>query len=139
MKLPNVVARIRVLLAEDDTLNGLLTTRVLESLKCVCEVAFTGKQAVDMFSRFTYDLVLVSCELPDLDIREVVDRMREAESDQERTPILALRFPDTPAPSTTSEPNSIDDYLDKPVMLRALKEKIRNFGLATRLSIDVPN
>jgi signal transduction histidine kinase len=83
----------RILLAEDNVVNQKVAARVLEKEGFVVDVASDGRQAVDAWRRGTYDLILMDCQLPQLDGYEATREIRREEREigsVSRVPIIAL-------------------------------------------------
>jgi signal transduction histidine kinase/DNA-binding response OmpR family regulator len=83
----------RVLLVEDNPVNQELAQHMLEFLGCRCTVAGDGKVALEALAQDAYDIVLMDCQMPDMDGFEATAaiRVREAsKSEEPRLPIVAL-------------------------------------------------
>lgn len=82
-----------VLLVDDNKINLLVTGKILESLNVSCDTAQGGEQGIKaLFSDKNYSLVLLDCEMPDIDGFEVSQQWRafEKEHGLKRTPVVAL-------------------------------------------------
>jgi len=84
--------RIRVLVAEDNSVNQLVAVRLLERLGCRVDVAGNGAEAVQMATRLPYSLIFMDCHMPEMDGFEatVEIRRRESELGLAAMPIVAL-------------------------------------------------
>ena len=112
---------LAILLVEDNIINQKLAARLLEKMGCSVDIANDGVDAVDMFSRGSYDLVFMDCQMPNMDGFEATTRMREMESDT-RTPIIALTANSLPEDRARSYKVGMDEFLTKPI----IKEKLQN-------------
>jgi CheY-like chemotaxis protein len=85
-------AKARVLIAEDNLINQEVAREVLTRAGFVCDVVADGGAAVEAVQRNTYDLVLMDCQMPELDGFEATRLIREAEAREggPRLPVLAL-------------------------------------------------
>jgi CheY-like chemotaxis protein len=70
---------LRVLVAEDNPVNQKLATKVLEKFGCRVEMAVDGKQAVEKWREAGYDLILMDCQMPELDGYEATALIRRLE------------------------------------------------------------
>ncbi len=68
-----------VLLAEDNPVNQDVAVNMLESLGCRVDVAADGPEVLDRLSRRTYDLVLMDCQMPQMDGFETTRLIRQRE------------------------------------------------------------
>lgn len=72
-------ASCRILLVEDNAVNQALSKAMLEYLGCRTDVAGNGREALEAFSRADYDLILMDCQMPEMDGYEVTRAIREQE------------------------------------------------------------
>jgi PAS domain S-box-containing protein len=114
----------RVLLAEDNIVNREVAALMLERLGCRVDVATTGKDAVEMITRFPYDLVFMDCLMPEMDGFEATDEIRELESGTRHVPIIAMTGLAMEGDRERCFEAGMDDYLCKPVTLKALQTKL---------------
>ena len=58
---------MKVLVAEDNAINMSIARRFLQKWGIEVKEAYNGKQAVELFSQHTFDLVLIDLEMPEMD------------------------------------------------------------------------
>src|SRR4051812_23054122 len=80
----------RILVAEDNPVNQQVAVRMLEKLGCRADVAANGREAVSLHGAQTYDLVLMDCQMPELDGYLATAQIRAAETSSRHTPVIAL-------------------------------------------------
>ncbi len=121
-----------VLLVEDNSVNQEVNTELLASLGCTVELATTGWEAIAAFERGRYDLILMDCQMPELDGLEATKRIREQEAlagADSRTPIVALTAHAFEEHRQRCFAAGMDDYLTKPLtmdmLIAALKRWVR--------------
>lgn len=98
----------------------------LDALACRSTVANNGEQALTHFARAEFDMVLLDCDLPDIDGYTVVQRMRNDERLQQRshTPIIAISASSGDVHRQRCFDNGMDGVLCKPLRLEELRQMI---------------
>jgi|GEM_PF-3005873 len=116
----------RVLLAEDNPVNQEMAKAMLAMLGCRVDVAVNGLEALKLFKRGGYDLILMDCMMPEMDgytaVREI--RLLEEAIGKSRIPILALTANAMQDDRERCLAAGMSDYLAKPVLLEALRDKL---------------
>lgn len=114
---------LRVLLADDNAVNQLLATRMLEKLGCAVQVAMNGREAVEQWRRGDFDVVFIDVQMPEVDGFEATRMIRDAEDGSgaaARTPIVAMTAHALADDRERCMAAGMDVYLPKPVSLAAL-------------------
>ncbi len=111
-----------VLLAEDNEINQLVAIGMLKSLGCRVNIATNGHEAIEAFRQTAYDLVLMDCQMPEMDGFETTKVLREHEHSMNRpsTPIIALTAHATAQDRAECLAAGMDDYLSKPYIQEEL-------------------
>lgn len=123
-------ARCRVLLAEDNPVNRMVATEMLEVLGCAVTSAGNGEEALQCWRDAAYDLVFMDCQMPTMDGMEATRRMRAAERQQAsgaHTPIVALTANALPSDRLDCLAAGMDDHLAKPFSIAELDERISHW------------
>ena len=114
----------RVLVAEDNPVNQQVAVAQLARLGLHVELAGDGNAALAALERANYDLVLMDCQMPELDgyaaTREL--RRREAQRGGRRLPVVAMTANAVIGDREMCLAAGMDDYLSKPVRAEALGE-----------------
>jgi CheY-like chemotaxis protein len=116
-----------LLLAEDDPLNADIASRTLAKMGCRVAVASDGLIAARMWEEGDFDLILMDCEMAEMDGFEASRHIREREkqSNRRHTPIVALS---AHAPGEIRQrclAAGMDDVLAKPFREALLKDMLR--------------
>ena len=118
---------LHVLLAEDNATNQLLAVRMLEKLGCRVEVAKNGREAVAACRRQAYDLVLMDCQMPELNGYEATQMIRE-DAVGGSVPIVALTANAVSGERERCLRVGMDDFLSKPFKPAELRRVLARWG-----------
>jgi CheY-like chemotaxis protein len=121
--------RLEVLLVEDNLVNQKLAVRLLERLGCDVDVAVSGPEALRRLGDRDYDLVLMDCQMPEMDGYETTRRIREKERASRRTPIVAITANAMESDLEKCIESGMDSYLTKPIDLLKLREALETWGI----------
>jgi PAS domain S-box-containing protein len=129
--------RLRILLAEDNVVNQRIAQAQLKRLGFLVDTFANGRGAVEAFSKTHYDLVLMDCQMPEMDGFEATTFIRGLESAGQRIPIVALTANAMHGDRERCVNAGMDDYLTKPTEIAELGRVIEQWtsGLAMSPSI----
>ncbi|MBQ0799213.1 MAG: response regulator [Porticoccaceae bacterium] len=114
---------IKVLLAEDTDVNQEVALVMLESLGCSATLVENGKQALEACRANEYDIVLMDCQMPEMDGYEVTRAIRELEkedSSASKLIVVALTANVIEGDKEACLAAGMDDYMSKPFNLEDL-------------------
>ena len=112
----------RVLVADDNEINQVVACKFLQKLGCQVEVARTGREAVEAITRTAYDIVLMDCEMPEMDGYEATREIRRREEGAlNHLPIMALTGHASDEDAQKCRQAGMDKVVTKPLTLPALR------------------
>ena len=127
---------LRILVAEDNPVNQLLATRLLEKRGHRVVIAATGREALVTLETESFDLVLMDVQMPEMDGLEAVAALREKEKgkgDGMHQPVIALTAHAMKGDQERCLAAGMDGYLTKPIRPQEL-DAILEAYVARRIS-----
>ncbi len=117
---------LRVLVAEDNAVNQTIVAAMLRSLGHRATLVSTGRAALDALSRDEFDLVLMDCNMPELDGLEATRLLRAGNSGalDARIPVIALTANAMEGDRENCLAAGMNDFVAKPVTIATLRQAI---------------
>jgi signal transduction histidine kinase/CheY-like chemotaxis protein len=119
--------RQRVLVAEDNLVNQKLTLKILEKLGYMGKAVASGIEAVRATEIEDYDVVLMDCQMPEMDGFQATAEIRRRETEGRRLPIIALTANAMKGDQEKCIEAGMDDYVSKPISLKDLANALRRW------------
>ncbi len=129
-----------VLLAEDNPVNQEVALYMLENLGCRVDTVSTGREAVEAAAHTVYDLILMDCQMPDMDGFAATRAIKadEPAAAQNSLPIIAVTAHAMQGDREECLAAGMDDYLSKPFTLEELHATLARWLPQTRESATPP-
>ncbi len=120
--------RYRILLAEDDTANKFLIESLLQADKYMITPANNGEEAVELFKRMEFDLILMDVKMPLLDGESATKLIREIEAEKGRkqTPIIGVTAQTLVGNKDSFLKSGMTDVIFKPFVNNSFIRRINN-------------
>ncbi len=126
-----------ILLAEDNPINQMVAQHQLEDLGTQVDIAENGNEVLEAMAQKQYDLILMDCQMPDMDGYETTRQIRQQESESGyRIPIVALTAHAFGHDRERCMAAGMDDYLSKPYDRRDLANVLKRWLHPEGSSLD---
>lgn len=115
---------VRVLLVEDNDINRLYAKSILQTWKCITDIAENGLIAIEKLKNNAYDVILMDVQMPVMDGYEATKAIRMMPHPVGSTPIVALTANATKIDVEKCLVAGMNDYLSKPFTPEDLYEML---------------
>jgi signal transduction histidine kinase/DNA-binding response OmpR family regulator len=122
-----LTARKPVLLVDDNEINRIVALETLAELGLSARSVSGGREAVEAVAGGEYSLVLMDCQMPDLDGYEATRQIRQAEAAGSHLPILAFTAHALADELDKARAAGMDDIVTKPLDVGELRQTLRRF------------
>lgn len=136
IKVEEQAGNVRVLVAEDVTLNQLLIKTLLKEFNFECVLAANGKIAIEKLKAQNFDLILMDLQMPEMNGYEATQYIRSTLKSE--IPIIALTADVTTADVEKCRAFGMNDYVSKPIDDKLLYNKILKYVDKAAATIKVP-
>lgn len=118
---------LRVLVAEDNTVNQKIALRFLARVGYVGDIAANGFETIDALQRKRYDLVFMDVQMPEMDGIEATQRIIEIWGD-DRPRIIAMTANALQGDRESLLSSGMDDYISKPFSFSTIQDVMEKWG-----------
>lgn len=116
--------KVKVLLVEDNNVNQMVASRMLQRIGFNADIASNGKEAVDAVESITYDIVFMDISMPEMDGLTACSVIRASETIKRQPIIIAMTANAMHGDRENYLKVGMDDYVSKPVNIEDLKAVI---------------
>ena len=118
----------RILLAEDNAVNQIITLKQLEKLGCKAKAVVNGYEVIGALRADQYDLILMDCQMPELDGYEATKLIRNSTTEWYcKIPIIAMTANALKQDKDLCIDAGMDDYISKPVKFDEFASKLEQW------------
>jgi CheY-like chemotaxis protein len=119
-------ARAQVLIVEDNLINQKVARSLMERMGYEVEVAANGLEGVQKWERGSYDLILMDCQMPEMDGYEATREIRIREAGQRHTAIVAVTANNMTGDREKCFAAGMDAFVSKPIKVESLTGVLEN-------------
>jgi CheY-like chemotaxis protein/HPt (histidine-containing phosphotransfer) domain-containing protein len=118
---------IRVLVAEDNSANQEVAIGMLERLGCKVVIAYNGIEVINLLMRERFDMILMDCNMPEMDGYEATHEIRKLKDANAKIPIVAMTANVQEGDHQKCLDAGMDDYLSKPLKIKNIRIKLEQW------------
>lgn len=115
---------VKVLLADDNRANQILGRKILKDLGYEVALANNGREAVDMYLKDEFEIILMDIQMPELDGVAATQEIRSLDGEKSNIPIIALTAHALKEEKERYLASGMNDYETKPFVVKDLHSKI---------------
>ncbi|WP_141047660.1 response regulator [Aliarcobacter cryaerophilus] len=119
-----LISSKKALIVEDNEINQLVTSQMLESIGFDIDIANDGLEAVDMVNKSNYDIVFMDLQMPKMDGFEATKKIREF---NKNTPIVALSAAVMDKDKELTSLAGMNNHLAKPLIRSELESILKQY------------
>ena len=117
----------KILIVDDNEINIMIAEGLLAPIKAKCYGALSGKKAIEMLSKESFDVILMDHMMPEMDGMEATRIIREQIPSAKDTPIIALTANALEGVKEMFIKGGMNDFVAKPIDVRVLVSKLRDY------------
>jgi PAS domain S-box-containing protein len=121
---PVKTSKLKILIAEDSPINQKVALHQLRSFGYDADVAGNGKEVLNLLEHIYYDIILMDCQMPEMDGYEATMAIRQLDSAKRKIVIVAMTANAMKEDRDRCIACGMDDYLSKPIRKEDLAQKL---------------
>jgi CheY-like chemotaxis protein len=126
-----------VLVVEDNAVNQKVAVMLLAKLGVRADLASDAREALEMLRILPYDLVLMDCQMPEMNGYEATQEIRRMTGTNRNVPVVALTADVIGGTKERCLQARMNDLLTKPVDLESLSRALRTWLKPRDTSADI--
>lgn len=128
------IPALHILIAEDNQVNQKITGSLLKKLGCTADVVANGQEVLEQLTQIKYDLVLMDCQMPEMDGYQATRSIRSREADPRRSNrwkapmhVIAMTANAMQGDREKCLDAGMNDYVSKPTRLADLQAALERY------------
>lgn len=117
---------MNILIADDNEINRYVLMEMLSKLGHKVKGAQHGKEAVQLATQYSYDMIFMDLRMPELSGIEAVKQIRASGSDNEKQPYIIACSTDLPSIDQLAE-SKMNAFISKPLRKRVIEEALKDY------------
>jgi len=122
-------SKLKILIAEDSPINQKVALHQLRSFGYDADVAGNGREVLNLLERIHYDIILMDCQMPEMDGYEATTAIRQLDSEKSKIAIVAMTANAMKEDRDRCIACGMDDYLSKPIRKEDLARKLAEWEI----------
>lgn len=121
----------RVLVIDDDRVNNSILTKAFTTRHCLVSSCFSGHDAIDLLSKFSYDFIVLDYHLPNMTGKDLSKFIRECDQKMHQKSFIVGISADVNSDKIDSfRDDSTDMFIQKPVAANSIQHIVDRYYLA---------
>lgn len=112
---PSIHSRHRILVIDDNIINCQVAAQIMKAAGCDADTSIDSYQALELHRQRSYDLILMDCQMPELDGYQATQRIRAEEAGSRRTVIIGWTSTHDSGAREKCMDAGMDDLMMKPI------------------------
>jgi len=119
---------VRILVAEDNSINQKLISRLLTKFGYVAEIVANGLEVMEALGRQKYDIIFMDMQMPEMDGLEATRQIIKKYGQKKRPKIIALTANTIQGDRERCIDAGMDDYISKPIQVNEIRTALEKWG-----------
>ena len=120
-----IIEDSKILIVEDNPTSQLVLEGILKKFGYKATIAANGIKALDVLARETFDIILMDCQMPEMDGLETTRHIRSSNGKHTQVPIIAVTANVLSGDKERCIESGMNDYLEKPINKGLLEAKLK--------------
>ena len=121
---PQKTSKLKILIAEDNPINQKVVLHQLRSFGYDADLVGNGKEVLKLLECIHYDIILMDCQMPEMDGYETTIAIRQLDSEKSKIVIMAMTANALKEDRDRCIACGMDDYLSKPIRKEDVARKL---------------